>query len=73
VEGFQPRSFDGAVGSQFHHGHVSSPRHVKRSVRLSGEKCSAHHGRWSVADLYPFGGTAGASFHPGSRCCKRRV
>jgi hypothetical protein len=23
------------LGSQFHRGHVSSPRHVKRSVRIS--------------------------------------
>jgi hypothetical protein len=36
VEGFQFRSFDCGMGAQFHHGHVSSPRHVKRSVRLSG-------------------------------------
>jgi hypothetical protein len=35
VEGFQPLSFDWVVGSQFHHGHVSNSRHVKRSERIS--------------------------------------
>src|SRR5271167_3833944 len=35
MEGYQPRSFDCTVGSQFHLGHVSSSRLVKRSVRIS--------------------------------------
>jgi hypothetical protein len=35
MEGFQSRSFDCGVGSQFHRGHVSSPRHVKPYVRFS--------------------------------------
>src|SRR5262249_29635980 len=48
------------MGSQFHHGHVSSPRHVKRSVRISRTalSCSLHtkgYGTYPVGTAFSRG------------------
>ena len=46
MEGFQPHSFDCGVGSQFHHGHVSSSCHSSVYAHADppdAERAEAHY------------------------------